>query len=240
MTSDRRFPVGLTIASAIAFTILIGLGAWQVQRLKWKEGVLARVAALQHAPPRPLAQVLAEGGDVEFRRVSVACAPAPARQTAFVYGLDQGKVVWRPLVACAAAAGPYDGLVIDRGIAQVANDLMSPPRLDLPAPVRVTGVLRRASPLPFGTYPSPGDPMHFPERDPTALGLVAAAGGLAHPAPWVLVAEREDPQPTGLTPQALPPDIPNRHLEYALTWFGLAGALASIYFAMLLRRRKGR
>jgi len=37
----------------------------------------------------------------------------------------------------------------------------------------------------------------------------------------------------------VPADIPNRHLEYALTWYGLAAALAGVYAAMLLKRRKG-
>jgi surfeit locus 1 family protein len=39
-------------------------------------------------------------------------------------------------------------------------------------------------------------------------------------------------------PAPVPPDIPNRHLEYALTWFGLAAALIGVYAAMLLRRRR--
>ena len=35
-----------------AFAVLVGLGVWQLQRLKWKEAILARVAALQWAPAR--------------------------------------------------------------------------------------------------------------------------------------------------------------------------------------------
>jgi surfeit locus 1 family protein len=37
----------------------------------------------------------------------------------------------------------------------------------------------------------------------------------------------------------LPPDIPNRHYEYALTWFGLAAALAFVYATTLFRRMRG-
>jgi cytochrome oxidase assembly protein ShyY1 len=51
MASERgRFPVGLTLASLIAFAILIGLGVWQVKRLAWKTDMLARIEAIQHAP----------------------------------------------------------------------------------------------------------------------------------------------------------------------------------------------
>ena len=54
-----RFPVGLTIAAAIAFLILVGLGTWQWQRMHWKEQLLARIAATQALPAQPLSQVLA-------------------------------------------------------------------------------------------------------------------------------------------------------------------------------------
>src|SRR5689334_11015309 len=70
------FPVGLTVAAAIAFTILIGLGVWQLYRLKWKEGLLAHVAELQMAKAQGLEwplEALARGKDVEFTRVSVVC-----------------------------------------------------------------------------------------------------------------------------------------------------------------------
>ena len=42
----RRFPWGLTVTVLIALAILVALGVWQLQRLEWKEGVLARRAAV--------------------------------------------------------------------------------------------------------------------------------------------------------------------------------------------------
>ena len=48
--ASGRFPIGLTVASAIGIAILISLGVWQLQRLTWKEGVLAHIAALRQAP----------------------------------------------------------------------------------------------------------------------------------------------------------------------------------------------
>ena len=65
-----------------------------------------------------------------------------------------------------------------------------------------------------------------------------AVAGLAgrKPAPLALMAEREIPAPIGIVPAPLPAEISNRHLEYALTWFGLAVTLLFIYAAMLWRR----
>jgi surfeit locus 1 family protein len=72
--------------------------------------------------------------------------------------------------------------------------------------------------------------------DPASLAQIARAQGLARPAPYVLAVEGETPPLPGVTPQALPQDIPNNHLVYALTWFALAVILAWFYGAMLIRR----
>ena len=58
------------------------------------------------------------------------------------------------------------------------------------------------------------------------------------PAPLALMVETESPAPPGVTPAPLPAEISNRHLEYALTWFGLAVTLLFIYAAMLWRRQR--
>jgi surfeit locus 1 family protein len=38
---SRRFPWGVVIASGIALIILLVLGTWQVERLFWKEALIA-------------------------------------------------------------------------------------------------------------------------------------------------------------------------------------------------------
>ena len=70
----------------------------------------------------------------------------------------------------------------------------------------------------------------------TRLGRLA---GLEAPAPYVLAVEAEQPAPPGLRPAALPAEIPNNHLSYALTWFGLAGVLACFYGAKLAEWFRG-
>ena len=47
----RRLPVIPTIVVALAVAVMIGLGVWQLQRAKWKEGLLAQYAAAQKLPP---------------------------------------------------------------------------------------------------------------------------------------------------------------------------------------------
>jgi surfeit locus 1 family protein len=217
-----RFPVGLTLAVAIALTILIGLGVWQVKRLAWKENLLAHIAALKTAPPVPIGPVLVRlkaEQDVEWTRVSVICTPRPPRREPLRYALRDGKIVWRAESFCFLPQDAnYSGVMIDRGYVEDTEGRMDVTSTwaPLPSPASVVGVLRRI-------------PVHVAES-----GVIAFEG--KGPAPIVLIAEHEDPAPPGITPSGLPEKISNNHLSYALTWFGLAGALLAVYAAMLFRR----
>jgi cytochrome oxidase assembly protein ShyY1 len=48
---SHRFPVIATIVVAAAVALMIGLGIWQLQRAKWKEGLLAQYNQAQKLPP---------------------------------------------------------------------------------------------------------------------------------------------------------------------------------------------
>ena len=74
--------------------------------------------------------------------------------------------------------------------------------------------------------------------DDAALARMAKASGLARPVPYLLAVENETPSPPGIVPAALPPDIPNNHFIYALTWFAFAGILVCFYGALLRRRMR--
>jgi|SRR3954471_1375091 surfeit locus 1 family protein len=47
----RRLPVVPTIIVLAAVGVMVGLGIWQLQRAKWKEGLIAQYAAAEHLPP---------------------------------------------------------------------------------------------------------------------------------------------------------------------------------------------
>jgi surfeit locus 1 family protein len=100
-------------------------------------------------------------------------------------------------------------------------------------PVRVRGVLR--APEASNLFSPPNRPDRWFTRDAVAM---AAALGASDPAPLFLMAETSsNPEWSALTPAPIPAQISNRHLEYAVTWYGLAAALLGVYAAMLFRRR---
>lgn len=239
MTTERRsFPIGLTIATGIAFLILIGLGTWQVQRLKWKEGVLAHIAALQTAPARPLATVLGVAAvrpaDADFTRVTASCPGLAKAPFLELFSVRDGQPGARLISACVLEGAPYGSVLVDRGF--VADGAAARPAID-PAdrtPLQVTGVLRVPE---HGNLFSPANqPPHWYIRDIPAM---AAQLGAARPAPLTLMAETAtNPEVADLKPAPIPADIPNNHLQYAITWYGLAAALLGVYAAVLSRRRK--
>jgi len=218
---DRRFPIGLTIATLIAFAILCVLGGWQVQRLHWKEDLLARIERLKTAPAQPLDQVLAraaKGEDVAWTRVSVDCTPDAPRTLPLVYGLRDGDIVWRATALCRPAAG--NPILLDLGVVQGLTGQTAPAPIPAAAPAQAVGVLMA----------------------PKAMGGNRAADvarfAAEKPAPYILMVETATPATPGVTPAPLPAEISNRHLEYALTWFGLAVTLLFIYAAMLWRKMR--
>jgi len=241
MTTDLkprggRFPVGLSVAVAIAFTILAALGSWQIQRLTWKQNVLTRIQALQAAPAQPLGPVLdrvAKGGDADFTRVRTTCPGLAKAPFVELYTLRDGQAGVRLMSACRIDGGPYSSVLVDRGY--VADTLSARPPVD-PADttsVELVGVLRQ--PEPGNTFSPPNTPGRWYTRDVAGMAAVLTA---PRPAPLVLMAETAaNPEFKGLIPAPIPADIPNRHLEYALTWYGLAAALLGVYAAMLFRRR---
>lgn len=242
----KRFPLGLTIAAALAFVLISGLGVWQLQRLAWKKDLLARVEALRDAPARPAAAVLAEaanGRDVEYQRVAAVCMPAAAPSpAAYRYALRDGRVGWRLLTQCRLAGAPYDTILLDRGLVSRFAGVMSPAAAVYAEPGVVTGVLRKPGGralLGPGETPTSDAARVFRVIDIGALASLAHDAGLSRPSPYLLATESESPEIPGVVPAALPQDIPNNHLIYALTWFALAGVLAWFYGALLLRRLKG-
>ncbi len=242
MTAPPRpaFPWGLTFAALFACLALAGLGAWQLKRLAWKEAVLAQIARLTHAPARPIAAVFSGPGPVAFQRVHAICQPlAVSATTAYRYAVSEGRIGWRLLTPCRIAASRFDGVLLDRGLVTRLTGQTAPVAALYPAPVDVVGVLRDPGPSPWlGPAMMDGGPGFVAMRvaDAPSILRLAKLGGLSHPAPEILAVESERPAPPGLAPAAIPTDIPNNHLIYALTWFALAAILAWFYLAMLITR----
>ena len=236
-TSSRRFPLGLTIAALIAFAILIGLGTWQVVRLGEKRAQIAAVEAAQKATPTPIALAFerAEDGEsLDYTRVEAVCPGLAEAPFIEIFAVVEGVPGARLVSACRLPAGRWRTVLVDRGF--VDETISARPSVDPLAgePVTVRGVLR--TPGHRSAFAAPPDGGKFYSRE---IPPIAAALKVQRTAPVFLLAETStNPEWAALKPVPLPTNLSNRHLEYAVTWYGLAAALAGVYAAMVWRRLK--
>jgi surfeit locus 1 family protein len=230
------------IASSLAvlagMALLIGLGVWQLHRKVWKENLIAAMTARLDQAPQPLpppAQwtALAQDRD-EFRRVRFDAAFAPGEE-ALVYapGSALRTDVKGPGYFVFAPAKLSDGrvVVVDRGFVPI--DRKDAPRAAPEGVVPVVGVLRW--PETRGMF-TPADDVAgnvWFLRDPAAM---AAARTWGEVAPFYV--DQESPAPPGGLPRPgrLVVNLPDNHLQYAITWFGLAAGLAGVYAFWLFGR----
>lgn len=228
-----HFPVGLTLATVVGLAILVALGMWQVHRLTWKEALLDRIARLETAAPVPLAKALdgaASPADLDMVRVRADCPGLSRAAYVELFGLKDGTAGRRLISACPVTSSRYGSVLVDRGF--IPEEVSARPGPEGPqGPIAVTGVLRVPdSRSIFTPKPDPEGRLWF-NRDIPAM---ASMLGASRPAPVMLMAETaSNPEFSALSPAPIPAAISNRHLEYALTWFGLAAALLGVYGALL-------
>ena len=234
----QRFPFVLTLFALVALAILMSLGVWQLQRLKWKTGLLQQIAALEAAPAQPLASVLARqkaGGDAAFTRVSTSCGDLETRPVLRLFSVAEGGVAgYRLIAACPLASGPYGSILVDRGFVAQLGDQLPHDLPGHPITAPVVGVLRGGGERSFVTPQNQPGQNQWYWRDVAAMAKALKA---PDPAPLYLMLESPAPASGEPRPSPLPPNVPNNHLGYAITWFGLAGALVGVYLAMLFRKR---
>ena len=226
----------LTVWAVPAFAVLIGLGTWQVQRLHWKEGLIAQRQAALGAPPVDLPRSLDGARGLEFHPVRVAgvlrhdhefLVNATERR-----GGGAGFLVVTPLVLADGAV-----VLVERG--WVPTDRKAPESREageVAGTVAIEGLLRLA---PVG---KPGwfVPDNRPERNEWYFLDLAAMAQTLSPATILPFYVEAGPAPN---PGGYPvggqarTDLPNDHLQYAITWYALAASLLVIFFLYVRRER---
>lgn len=217
-----RFPFGLTIVCVIALALLVGLGTWQLQRLQWKQGLIARSEAATTLPPVSLG-ALSRLPDPEFRKAVLSC---DFQNQPFVelQSIHDGQAGVRLISAC-------EGWLVDLGF--VADTVSARPERQ---PAAIPGIVAEARKVeaPNGFAPPP-EGNRFYARDTAAMSRALGVQGAVRP--YVLFATGSAwPQWAELQPSAPPAAFSNNHLGYALTWFGLALAVIAFYIVLLRRR----
>jgi surfeit locus 1 family protein len=207
--------------------LCLGLGFWQVQRLHWKEALIAERAAALAGPaiPAPSADAAAYG--LEFHHVVADGVLLNDKEIFLGATAEDGDSGYQVLTPLRERGGRM--IFINRGfIPSRLKDRALRSAGELEGPVRIRGLLR---------LPPAGRPNWFlPDNRPDLnywfwvdLPAMATADKLGQVAGFYIDADatpnRGGWPEGGVTRLALP----NNHLQYAITWFSLAVAMIVIY-----------
>lgn len=233
----------LWLAGALLFGVFMALGVWQVQRLAWKNGLVARVEARVNAAPVPAPAahewpaVQADPGGFEYRRLRLEGGFLHTGEQLVQASTELGAGHW-VLTPLQQRDGSL--VLVNRGfVPSAAQWRATRASAHCEGPVSVTGLLRLSE--PGGGFLRQNDPAggRWYSRDVPAL---AAAVGLppSQVAPFFVDAGADtactDAQGPvgGLTVLR----FTNNHLVYALTWFTLAAMVVGA--GVLVRRDEAR
>lgn len=226
-------------AVILGLAVLIGLGTWQMQRREWKLSLIERIEQRAHdeAISLTLAKELWQRErDVEYYRVLLV-GRFLHDQERHLYTVEQGRAGWRVITPLVTSGG--DVVFVDRGF--VPEELKDPAARQagqIGDTVELTGLAR-----------APAKPNWFTPENDTIRNLwfwrdvAGMAAGLppdraARALPFMVEAEAQAVPggwPRGGVTRLV---LTNRHLEYALTWYGLALTLAVTAF-FFARSRAG-
>lgn len=226
---------GFTLFALPLFAALIALGVWQLDRLHWKLALIAEMNTNMHAPAIPIRQaLLLPPASREYRRVALQGRFLNAKEALVFAANRQGEAVYHVVTPMQFDDGAI--YLVDRGI--VPPSLRNPSARasgEMEGEQHVTGIVRTPDPPgPFTPQPDLAQRVWY-ARDTKSIAASDHIG-LASP---VIVEADATPNPGGWPKGGQTVvDLPNNHLQYAITWFLMAAALFVFYF--VFHRARGR
>ena len=224
----------LFIPALLAFAVLIALGTWQIERKAWKEALIASLTERLAVPPQalPPAEDWArlDRADDEYRRVKFTASLDNARE-ALVFAAASA---FRPDVTSPGywvftPARLADGsiVIVNRGfVPDARRDPKSRPQGQITETIKIAGPLRWPDERHWFTPADDVSHNLWFARDPAGIAAAKGLGAIAS-----FYVEQEAPTPPGGLPQPgkLVVALPDNHLQYAVTWYGLAVVLVAVF-----------
>jgi surfeit locus 1 family protein len=255
---DLIWPAVFTV---MGIGIFISLGAWQLHRKNWKLDLINRIETRSKAEPLSLEvaeaetrgasiSVLHRGSKnglvalVEYRRIKARGRFDHAHER-HLFSLLDGAPGWRVVTPLETGQGTGQGtergriVLVDRGFVPAAlKEPASRPQGQIEGEVEVTGVVR--APAVKDWLGPDNDPVRNQWHWRDLAGMAAFHGNSGDVAPFFIEAEAASVPGGWPRSGAAAAQLPNRHLEYALTWFGLAVTLMVMFGVFAFGKLRGK
>ena len=239
---DRRRASPLVVLALVlpVLVMLLLLGNWQLQRLAWKQGLLATIETRMQQAPVPLETALAtwqSDSDVDYLPVTFQGRFLHDREQHFL-ATHEGQSGW--YIYTPVQLGGGRTVIVNRGY--VPYDLKDPEQRDWPLitdPVTIVGLARN----PLDEKPGSLLPDNTPDartwywKDHAAMARSMDLQDETLLPFFVDVSTTNGVVSAGPVGAVTRVTLPNNHLQYAVTWFGLAMALIVVAAAFLWRRK---
>ena len=227
----RIWPI--ILASAIGICILLSLGVWQVQRLGQKTTLIASLEQRMSAEPISLAEALVkrgQGDEIEYLKVKLTGQFDPTNYFRKVASFN-GDPGWEIIAPFRTDDGSL--VLVDLGAIAEKQPLNL-----LETPQTIVGVVRFHN-KGRGFFDNDNDAAKniWYWWDLAAMQARLNQIATVHAAPFILqkLPGIENEMPLAELPKV---ELANNHLGYAITWFGLAAALAGVagFYVFSLRK----
>ena len=223
-----NFRLILTVILSIAILVVfLGLGKWQLDRLYWKEGVLAEIESRIAASPVDLPEQPDPERD-KYLPLKIAGTMGSETLRVLVSSRDAGAG-YRLISSLTTANG---AVLIDRGFIRVDDAVP-----ETPAELfTVVGNLHWPDDRNSATPENEVDTNTWFARDIDQMAEVL------NTRPILIIARQTTPAEPGILPMPVTSaGIPNDHLEYAVTWFLMAATwVVMTVFALWRMKRRTR
>ena len=217
----------LTLVVLVAACLLFALGTWQVKRLAWKTNLIAAIETGFAQPPVAMPNDVAGLAALEWRPVQAEGQLDFDRAVAFGLESSGGNPGGRLLVPLERAGAPP--VLVDMGwIPDPVAGFLAPLR-GSSREAAVEGYLRldHLAAKPWLRPDNDGAGRRWYWKDTDALAHAMQEPGLL-PATLVRTVDTEAGPPIAAVARI---ELPNSHLGYAITWYGLCAALIGVYIA---------
>jgi len=220
-------PLMMTV---FGLAVLVSLGEWQLDRLEWKVGLIERIEDRANGEAVSLAKVKdvwATDQDIEYYRVRLTGRFLHEHER-HLYTIVQGRAGWRIITPLETENDQI--ILVDRGF--VPEGLKEPEARQegqVEGTVRLTGLARTSETETWFTPETRAQANRWFRRDIAGMIESLPEPIASRALPFLVEAEsRSVPGgwPRGGVTRL---SLPNRHLEYAVTWFGLAATLLVIF-----------